>query len=666
MKKTALCKRLLALFVCVFAFVGASAQVSGNTLTITKDNVTKNLSDFGDLSNVTTIKLVGDFPYGWNSGILPGSAAWKSQITSIDLSAANFSATTETVTGERPSTQHSISNSWTFEGFTNSNLTITWPTNSSITVLPEKAFYGCGMQSVTIPSSVVTIGKFAFGTCGNLKSVTFTNPTNVQYLLESCFKETGLTSVSIPGTVMEIQTMAFQSTAGTSPLESIVFENSNGDPVDMMIAKDAFNNDYNILDVYVEVTNGEIHAAVDAFPKDVTYGQTDPDHPRATLHYPKEKIALYSNLDHKLTPADIKTQGAFQTWLNAHNTEAGKASNGFFQFVDSGPVPDNSEFTTSDVVLKTFSDATVDYLVPKGSKAFIVTDVSSEDNGVTFKLNLVKVNVIPHGTGVILYGGMNTPSPDNHNMKAFSMTAVDYTGSPFTRTHTLDVTENGEDISYKNLLVPTANSSNAKVSVTPFELDSQGKVEWRNFGLGWYSNTETGNKHPSNDFIGFFRLKAGNMKPGKAYLRLRASDEYTKYNGGEIIIPQDVASNLATYGPFDYRLEYHPSTGAVLSESDMQSRLYWYTNSDPAHANDSKILWKNDWGTRNLGASFAMEYNGEPFFEFDDLEGVATMIVPASMVDIETTDSYYTLQGIKVNNPSKGVYIKNGKKVIIK
>ena len=29
-------------------------------------------------------------------------------------------------------------------------------------------------------------------------------------------------------------------------------------------------------------------------------------------------------------------------------------------------------------------------------------------------------------------------------------------------------------------------------------------------------------------------------------------------------------------------------------------------------------------------------------------------------------DNYYTLQGIRVKNPSKGVYIKNGKKVIVK
>jgi len=48
MKKTALCKRLLALFVCVFAFIGASAEtfVSPNILELTPTDV--NSKDFGN------------------------------------------------------------------------------------------------------------------------------------------------------------------------------------------------------------------------------------------------------------------------------------------------------------------------------------------------------------------------------------------------------------------------------------------------------------------------------------------------------------------------------------------------------------------------------------------------------------------------------------------
>ena len=35
-------------------------------------------------------------------------------------------------------------------------------------------------------------------------------------------------------------------------------------------------------------------------------------------------------------------------------------------------------------------------------------------------------------------------------------------------------------------------------------------------------------------------------------------------------------------------------------------------------------------------------------------------------VEVEEDGDYYTLQGVKVAQPQKGVYIQNGKKVIIK
>lgn len=63
--------------------------------------------------------------------------------------------------------------------------------------------------------------------------------------------------------------------------------------------------------------------------------------------------------------------------------------------------------------------------------------------------------------------------------------------------------------------------------------------------------------------------------------------------------------------------------------------------------------------------AFAAVFNGE--VEFDEFEdGTATMIVAGSMIGIEEEADFYTLQGVKVANPSKGIYIKNGKKVIIK
>ena len=52
---------------------------------------------------------------------------------------------------------------------------------------------------------------------------------------------------------------------------------------------------------------------------------------------------------------------------------------------------------------------------------------------------------------------------------------------------------------------------------------------------------------------------------------------------------------------------------------------------------------------------------------FDDEEmGGVTEIKNVETVKTHHDNAYYTLQGIKVLNPTKGIYIHNGKKIVIK
>ncbi len=328
-----------------------------------------------------------------------------------------------------------------------------------------------------------------------------------------------------------------------------------------------------------------------------------------------------------------------------------------YQFVNNGSSSSGTPIE-GRVVLRTFSHATIDYIMPKGAKAFIVTSVSSDDNGKTYKLNLKKVDVIPAGTGVIIYGGTNTKAPDGVN-NTLSMTAVNYTGTAFTRTSLYQ----GE----KNLLVGSSSVNGVAcngVEIYPYEMEN-GVIAWRNFVLSKFSKSDSGKAYMAShagtgDFFGFFRTKHGTIGSGKAYLRLSAT-EFPKSTGGEVIVPQ---IPVGDYGCYEYRKEYKAGVeNTIMTESEMQQKLYWYTKQDDSN---SKILWENDWGVRNLDSSFTMaKFDGEPFIEMEE-EGVATLIVPSSMVEIADTESYYTLQGVKVSNPSKGVYVKNGKKVVIK
>ena len=51
---------------------------------------------------------------------------------------------------------------------------------------------------------------------------------------------------------------------------------------------------------------------------------------------------------------------------------------------------------------------------------------------------------------------------------------------------------------------------------------------------------------------------------------------------------------------------------------------------------------------------------------FDEGDGTTAIVSPEAVDGLTTKSVYYDLQGRRVANPSKGLYIVNGKKVIIK
>ena len=91
---------------------------------------------------------------------------------------------------------------------------------NSVTRIGYDAFSGCsGLTSVTIPSSVTSIGSSAFYGCSGLTSVTI--PSSVTSIGSSAFSGcSGLTSVTIPSSVTSIGSYAF---SGCSSLTSVYF-----------------------------------------------------------------------------------------------------------------------------------------------------------------------------------------------------------------------------------------------------------------------------------------------------------------------------------------------------------------------------------------------------------------------------------------------------------
>ena len=163
---------------------------------------------------------------------------------------------------------------------------------------------------------------------------------------------------------------------------------------------------------------------------------------------------------------------------------------------------------------------------------------------------------------------------------------------------------------WNNYLKPTVTAIDKLGNA---DTDENGNIAHRYFGLGnfhstnYYKQMQTG-----EDYIGFFRF-TGNGRSGanKAYLSIPANKTVDGGVG-------------ATYGYIDYN-------GQLLgNEADT-----------------------NNQSLAKMAVIFDDEDNG----------GTTTAVSEVKM-DNTDADAFYTLQGIKVSRPVKGVYIHNGKKFI--
>ncbi len=464
--------------------------------------------------------------------------------------------------------------------------------------------------------------------------------------------------------------------------------------VNMTVGAKAFQNGNNIWDVYVE-TEGTIHCDNFAFSLDITNAHGDSTKKLSSLHFPADKAEDYVNMKHVLTAAIAASPERFHNWLNDHLDKAQSAANGWYEFANSGPSPDPNEPPISQYFLKTWSESGDSYtgyykastdelfetqvegsefvtyymgrLVPDGVRAYIVNGITSSTvttstgSELSFKVTLKRLRVIPANTGVILYGQANSLTKEN--APALTMPQVPYIGRPLTRDNwtVLEIDGNEQQSELKNFLIGTGDATEGNtqgVLVEPYDYkDGTTEVEFRNFFLGDFSKTSVYQNNATkeewkiaDDYVGFFRAKKSKLGFRKAYLHLKY-DEFNDPNGNECIVVPDE----------DYDREPSNNSADLMGHKEKTipgtNVVYWFGRKWEGAPSG------NDWGSRpttkhldDYLASFRGEFEGE-------VDGIVTLTIPAEVVN----DVYYTLQGVKVTNPTKsGIYIKNGKKVIIK
>lgn len=166
---------------------------------------------------------------------------------------------------------------------------------------------------------------------------------------------------------------------------------------------------------------------------------------------------------------------------------------------------------------------------------------------------------------------------------------------------------------WNNYLKPTVSAIDKLGNA---DTDADGIILHRFFGLKNFHSTKYYKENKTgDDYIGFFRLtQNGRSDANKAYLSIPANKTVDGGVG-------------ATYGFIDFN-------GQFLGNE---------TDDDPKNKSLSKMVIVFD----------------------DEDDGGSTTTVPEVKPNSTDCDaSFYTLQGVKVSRPVKGVYIHNGKKFI--
>ena len=164
---------------------------------------------------------------------------------------------------------------------------------------------------------------------------------------------------------------------------------------------------------------------------------------------------------------------------------------------------------------------------------------------------------------------------------------------------------------WNNYLKPTVSAIDKLGNA---DTDENGNILRRYFGLGNFHSTKYYKEtHIGDDYIGFFRVtENGKSGANKAYLSIPANKTVDGGVG-------------ATYGYIDYN-------GQLLGN----------------------VADTNNQSLAKMAVIFDDEDNG----------GTTTAVREVKMDTADADASFYTLQGVKVSRPVKGVYIHNGKKFI--
>lgn len=242
------------------------------------------------------------------------------------------------------------------------------------------------------------------------------------------------------------------------------------------------------------------------------------------------------------------------------------------------------------------------------------TPVNAENPQSQGTVYLRQLKYIPANMGVVLVGKQPAEGTFKDGDKLnFSLkeapAEMPLEGDNYTAVWTKADEYAGQE--WNNYLKPTVTAIDKLGNA---DTDADGKILHRYFGLANFHSTNYYKQHNTgNDYIGFFRLtQNGRSGANKAYLSIPAN---TTVDGG---VGKD-------FGYIDFNGQF------LGNETDLNNQSL---------------------------AKVAIVFDDE------DDGGSTTTVTEVKLNSTDADASFYTLQGVKVSRPVKGVYIHNGKKFI--
>lgn len=227
---------------------------------------------------------------------------------------------------------------------------------------------------------------------------------------------------------------------------------------------------------------------------------------------------------------------------------------------------------------------------------------------------LRQLEYIPANMGVVLVGEVPEGGSFSDGAKLnFSLkeapAEMPLEGDNYTEVWTKADDYAGQE--WNNYLKPTVTAND---NLGNADTDADGKILHRFFGLANFHSTKYYKQsHTGDDYIGFFRLtQNGRSGANKAYLSIPANTTVDKGVG-------------AKFGYIDFNGQF------LGNETDLNNQSL---------------------------AKVAIVFDDE------DDGGSTTTVTEVKPNSTDGNASFYTLQGVKVSRPVKGVYIHNGKKFI--